>query len=215
MPSKNPLAVAYTKLYDCLQFLENPVLRTILIIILVIYNSSLIPVINHEVSRVLNIGIIKLLVVIVIVLFAIRDPVLAILLAMALVISTCLPIEGMQSENNARYLGESNFGESLENMTNHEEEELRENMTNHEEEELRTNNSEEHLMQLNQENKESFDNPQPNLGPVGYNIKPNCITQGTESNPLCTSVQTFNPELNAQGLNHPQGFGGRIPGSPW
>jgi len=207
MPSKNPLAVAYTKLYDCLQFLENPILRTVLIIILVIYNSSLIPVINNEVSKVLNIGIIKLLVVIVIVLFAMRDPVLAILLAMALVISTCLQIEGMDNQ------GSSN-NESLPQgqVLGHQGEE--------------TNNScegcpcqgesgEEHLMNLNQDQKESFDNPQPNLGPVGYNIKPNCIAQGTESNPLCTPVQTFNPELNAQGLNHPQGFGGRVPGSPW
>ena len=194
MPNKNPLAVAYTKLYDCLQFLENPILRTILIIVLVIYNSSLIPVINHEVSKVLNIGIIKLLVVIVIVLFAIRDPVLAILLAMALVISTCLPIEGMHNE-----------GETQEHMLNQSDEEHHQN----------SEQSEEHLMQLKQEHKENFDNPQPTAGPVGYNIKPNCITQGTETDPLCTPVQTFNPELNAQGLNHPQGFGGGVPGSPW
>lgn len=206
MPSKNPLAVAYTKLYDCLQFLENPILRTILIIILVIYNSSLIPVINNEVSKVLNIGIIKLLVVIVIVLFAMRDPVLAILLAMALVISTCLQIEGM--DNKIVSNGSLQQGHVL----GHQEEETSEHMTNHSSE---GEHEEEHLMDLNQNQKESFDNPQPNLGPVGYNIKPNCIAQGTESNPLCTPVQTFNPELNAQGLNHPQGFGGRDTGSPW
>ena len=212
MPSKNPLTVAYAKLYDCLQFLENPVLRTILIIVLVIYNSSLIPMINNEVSKILNIGIIKLLVVIVIVLFAIRDPVLAILLAMALVISTCLSIEGMHNQNHMGHQSEH----MMENMTNMENqsEHMMENMTNKSEGEHH-GEQEEHLMKLKGEQKETFDNPQPNLGPVGYNIKPNCITQGTESNPLCTPVQTFNPELNAQGLNHPQGYGGRIPGSPW
>ena len=208
MPSKNPLAVAYTKLYDCLQFLENPVLRTILIIVLVIYNSSLIPVINNEVSKFLNIGIIKLLVVIVIVLFAMRDPVLAILLAMALVISTCLQIEGM--DNKAIKV----YHESR--PQDHTEEEVRENMTNQSKEDSHNNeHTEEHLMKLKEEQKETFDNPTQNSGPAGYNIKPNCITKGTASNPLCIPVQTFNPELNAQGLNKPQGYGGRIPGSPW
>lgn len=97
MPGKNMLSQAYKTLYECLAFLEHPVLRTVLIIVLVVFNSGLIPVVNMEVAKVLRLGLVKLIVVLFITLFAMRDPVLAILLAMALVMSTCkqADMEGM------------------------------------------------------------------------------------------------------------------------
>ena len=39
MPGKNMLSQAYKTLYECLAFLEHPVLRTVLIIVLVVFNS--------------------------------------------------------------------------------------------------------------------------------------------------------------------------------
>ena len=202
MPSKNPLAVGYKKLYDCLQFLEHPVLRTVLIIVLVVYCSTLLPVVNVEVSKVLRIGVVKLLVVVVIVLFAMRDPVLAVLLAMALVISTCGSVEGMENQGDS---DDEEHSTKVERMSNKSESEEAK--------------SEEQLMQLKQEGKqhESFDNPSPD-GPAGYNIRPNCVSgcaDGAQRSPECTGVQTFTPELGAQGLNCPPGYGGKMAGSPW
>ena len=198
MPSKNPLAVGYKKLYDCLQFLEHPVLRTVLIIVLVVYCSTLLPVVNVEVSKVLRIGVVKLLVVVVIVLFAMRDPVLVVLLAMALVISTCGSVEGMENQGDS---DDEEHVTKVEKMTNQDDSE--------------DAKSEEQLMQLKQH--ESFDNPSPD-GPAGYNVRPNCISgcaDGAQRGPECTGVQTFTPELGAQGLNCPQGYGGKMAGSPW
>jgi len=204
MPSKNPLAVGYTKLYDFLQFLEHPVLRTVLIIVLVVYNSTLLPIVNVEVSKVLRLSLVKLLVVVVIVLFAMRDPVLAILLAMALVISTCSSVEGMDNMTDNKHKENDDTADTADTEDKPK--------------------SRDHLMKLNQDtdqnndDHETFDNPQQD-GPSGFNVRPNCLSGCTDGDgqrgPECTAVQTFNPELNAQGLNCPQGYGGNLDGSPW
>ena len=103
MPGKNMLSVAYKKLHDCLSFVEHPVLRTVLLVVLVVFNAGLLPMVNMEVARVLRMGVVRLLVVVVIALFSMRDPVLGILLAMALVTSTMHGgMEGMTNQEEQK-----------------------------------------------------------------------------------------------------------------
>jgi len=173
-------------------------LRTVLIIILVVYNSSLINVVNVEVSKVLNIPVVKLIFVIVVVMFAIRDPVLAILLAMALVISVCTKhnVEGMENQQD----------QNDDHQQQHHQEEEHHQPQHHSEEE-------------HHQQHENFDNPvEPGVA-QGYNIHPDCVSgccdENKERSELCNSVKTFQNEQNAQGMNCPQGYDGKVPGSPW
>jgi hypothetical protein len=71
-----------------LGFLDNKYIRTALIILLIVYNSAIITDVNVAVSRVINIPLVKLALVIVIVCLGLKDKVLAILLTMAVVMST-------------------------------------------------------------------------------------------------------------------------------
>jgi len=271
MPGKNMLSQAYKTLYECLAFLEHPILRTVLIIVLVVFNSGLIPVINMEVARVLRLGLVKLIVVLFITLFAMRDPVLAILLAMALVMSTCkqADMEGManfmDSETNSVTLSrgvetnmnssgmESGVGavsqmqmgrpmaqqqgsapramqpnlliENMQNMQNTQNTQDTQNceetmtmadgrtMTLCEMEELQSEQPERSEEEMSHLKRESFDNRNMNASIQGYNVNPDC-TSGNGSL-QCSAVQTFNPSLNTQGLNMPQGLSSTNVGSPW
>jgi hypothetical protein len=263
MPGKNMLSQAYKTLYECLAFLEHPVLRTVLIIVLVVFNSGLIPVVNIEVARVLRLGVVKLIVVLFITLFAMRDPVLAILLAMALVMSTCkqADMEGMANfmdgETNSVTLSrgvETNMNSSgmengvgavshmrmgrpmtqqgsmqqgsapsamqpnllIENMENQGETmEMADgrSMSQAEMEALQANRPERSEEEISHMKRESFDNRDMNESIQGFNVNPDC-TSGN-GNLQCSAVQTFNPSLNTQGLNMPQGLSSTNVGSPW
>jgi len=251
------LSQAYKTIYECLAFLEHPVLRTVLIIVLVVFNSGLIPVVNMEVARVLRLGVVKLIVVLFITLFAMRDPVLAILLAMALVMSTCkqADMEGMTNfmdgetnsvtlsrgvETNMNSSGmesgvggvsqmqmgrpmmqqssvpstkQSNLIENMENPGETMEMNNGKRMSQAEMEELHSSKQARSEEEISHMKRESFDNMDMNASIQGYNVNTDC-TSGNGSL-QCSAVQTFNPSLNTQGLNMPQGLAPTNVGSPW
>lgn len=256
MPGKNMLSQAYKTLYECLAFLEHPVLRTVLIIVLVVFNSGLIPVVNMEVARVLRLGLVKLIVVLFITLFAMRDPVLAILLAMALVMSTCkqADMEGManfmDSETNSVTLSrgvetnmnssgmesgvgavsqmqmgrpmmqqqgsvpmQSNLIENMENQGETMEMSEGKSMSQAEMEALQASKPARSEEEMTHMKRESFDNMDMNASIQGYNVNPDCSSGNGSLQ--CSAVQTFNPSLNTQGLNMPQGLSSSNVGSPW
>jgi hypothetical protein len=68
-------------------YLEHPIIRIIIILILVVYISGIFNFVNIEVSRILSQDIIRLLSIIVIVIVGMKDPLLSLLLGLALVIS--------------------------------------------------------------------------------------------------------------------------------
>lgn len=250
------LSQAYKTLYECLAFLEHPVLRTVLIIVLVVFNSGLIPVVNMEVARVLRLGLVKLIVVLFITLFAMRDPVLAILLAMALVMSTCkqADMEGManfmDSETNSVTLSrgvetnmnssgmesgvgavsqmqmgrpmmqqqgsvpmQSNLIENMENQGETMEMSEGKSMSQAEMEALQASKPARSEEEMTHMKRESFDNMDMNASIQGYNVNPDCSSGNGSLQ--CSAVQTFNPSLNTQGLNMPQGLSSSNVGSPW
>ena len=257
MPGKNMLSQAYKTLYECLAFLEHPVLRTVLIIVLVVFNSGLIPVVNMEVAKVLRLGLVKLIVVLFITLFAMRDPVLAILLAMALVMSTCkqADMEGMANfmdgetnsvtlsrgvETNMNSSGmetgvgavsqmqmgrpmmqqqqgsaqmQSNLIENMENQGETMEMAEGKSMSHAEMEELHASKPARSEEEMSHMKRESFDNMDMNASIQGYNVNPDCSSGNGSLQ--CSAVQTFNPSLNTQGLNMPQGLSSSNVGSPW
>ena len=86
--SEDIIGVARKTIMRSLGFLDNKYIRTILIILLIIYNSAIITEVNVTVSRFINIPLVKLLLVIAIVCLSLKDKVLSILLTMAVVMST-------------------------------------------------------------------------------------------------------------------------------
>lgn len=223
MPGKNMLSVAYEKLHKCLSFVEHPVLRTVLLVVLVVFNSGLLPMVNMEVAKVLRLGVVRLLVVVVIALFSMRDPVLGILLAMALITSTMgSGMEGMTNQEEQHGTNPS-LGRAMEvnmdsmpsaspgqnspmNMGRPMQDAMIESMTNQGEEEEKMEQEKQH---------ENFDNRDMNNSVQGFNVNPDC-TDGNGSL-QCTPTQTFNQSMNAQGMmtSAPQGMSCSGMGSPW
>lgn len=92
--------------------LEHPVIRLVLIVVLVLYISNIVKPINRMVSSVIREDIIRLVVVVVIALVGMKDPLLALLLGLALVVSVSVQ-ENMdgeikQEEKNVKQKEEKN-----------------------------------------------------------------------------------------------------------
>ena len=199
-----------------LSFLDNKIVRTILIVILVIYNSSLLSIVNVEVSKIFRIPLVKLLVVIVIVLVGLKDPVLAILLAIALVLSSGY-------SDNLENLSFGDFTKALnENLkkVSGDVSQVKEDSDKVEGEVRHIKQEADNVSNSDSDDVESFHNlsqPSVDNGPQGYNNDPNCLSSccsgNKKDNMQCEAVTTFTNELNAQGLNCPMGFDGNHVGS--
>ena len=127
-----------------LGFLDNKYIRTILIILLIIYNSAIITEVNVAISRFINIPLVKLLLVIAIVCLSLKDKVLSILLTMAVVMST------YYSVNTSEHF-------SMENLTN----KLREAMG------TKDDNNKQEEEEKKQEEEEKKQNPNNNENMIG------------------------------------------------
>lgn len=229
MPGKNMLSVAYKKLHDCLSFVEHPVLRTVLLVVLVVFNAGLLPMVNMEVARVLRMGVIRLLVVVVIALFSMRDPVLGILLAMALVTSTMHGgMEGMTNQEEQKGQNPS-LGRAMEvnmdtmpsaspganspmTMGRPMEDAMIESMTNKAEMEHKQEEAHQEEM-MKKKQMENFDNMNMNNSVQGFNVNPDCMNGNNSLQ--CTAVETWRGSMNTQGLGAVEGASNTNVGSPW
>ena len=228
MPGKNMLSVAYKKLHDCLSFVEHPVLRTVLLVVLVVFNAGLLPMVNMEVAKVLRLGVVRLLVVVVIALFSMRDPVLGILLAMALVTSTMhCGMEGMTNQEEEQKGQNPSLGRAMEvnmdampsaspganspmNMGRPMEDAMIESMTNKAEMEHKQDEAHQEEQKKQMEN---FDNMNMNNSVQGFNVNPDCMNGNNSLQ--CTPVQTWEGSINTQGLGQVEGASNTNVGSPW
>ena len=258
----------------CLSFLENPVVRFVLIVVLVIYNSSINSTVNTMLSQFFGNHFVRLIVLLIIVVLGLKDPLLSLLLAIALV---SVPRNEGFTQNQLAIAQDMVSGEerNMESFDNEMESEQQPEMESEEGTTDMENDTVENFESSdkyqygapfsgfktfgklgekfhNMANKPkdggpqgyvSFDSqsemigsvPQSNMvpsgemesfhnmanspkdgGPEGYNYKNDCTnlcSAESGKNPQCNSVATFNPELNAQGLNCPMGFAGTQSGS--
>ena len=175
-----------------LSFLDNCYINAIIVIILLLYSSNIFGNINNFVSNLYSLSIIKIIVLLLIVYVTPKDPTIGILLALSYIVSLHINL-------------------SLEKFTDKED----------------NNDGDKEkffpLMNINEE-KENF---LPGLGEQvdsnsfdpskKHDMPSNCIKEYTPKfeavGNVCEPVATFKNELNAQGLNFPEGFDSNVVGS--
>ena len=94
--------------------LEHPLVRLVLIVVLVLYISNIVKPVNRMVSSIVREDIIRLVVVVVIALVGMKDPLLALLLGLALVVSVSVQ-ENMDSEDRQETKQENKLEEKKNN----------------------------------------------------------------------------------------------------
>jgi hypothetical protein len=70
-----------------LDFLENPTIRFLIILILIIYTTALVPMLNKELNKVFDHVVVKIIMLIIIVYLGSKDPLIALLFAIAFIMS--------------------------------------------------------------------------------------------------------------------------------
>lgn len=70
-----------------LDFLENPTIRFLIILILIVYITALVPMLNNNLNKVFNHIVVKLIMLITIVYLGTKDPLVALLLTIAFMMS--------------------------------------------------------------------------------------------------------------------------------
>ena len=195
---------------NSLSFLDNKTVYVSIIFILFLYNSCLFSNINKFVSNIYSHAVVKVLVLLLIIYVSRKSYLIGILLALSFVISLSYNsimenfVSGFNSHENS--FAEVN-NESNENFT-----EKNGNMV----EEHRMNHSEEHRNSQSEESKESFSNNlfmnemRENNETNNESVKSDCLNnympkyEGLSN--LCDTVSTFKDSLDAQGLNHLNGY---------
>ena len=70
-----------------LDFLENPTIRFFIILVLIIYITALIPMLNNNLNQLFDHTVVKLIMLIIIVYLGSKDPIIALLFAIAFIMS--------------------------------------------------------------------------------------------------------------------------------
>ena len=200
---------------NSLSFLDNSIVKSVIIIILVLYSSSIFDNINSFVGNIYNFSIVRLLILLVIVYVSPKCPTIGILLGISYVISLSYmvnnenfiaPYPGSKEENQNNYKNvmvdrSVHAIESFFPLVNEDDKsksfDMRLKNTNVN---TRSNSSEEHR-------------PSGNVN-VPESCMQNYAPRFESVSDVCTPTATFKNELNAQGLNFPEGFDHTVNGSP-
>lgn len=203
---------------NSLSFLDNKTVYVSIIFILFLYNSCLFSNINKFVSNIYSHAVVKVLVLLLIIYVSRKSYLIGILLALSFVISLSYNsimenfVSGFNSHENS--FAEVN-NKSNENFTEKNGNMVEEHKMNHSEEH-RNSHSEEHKNSHSEESKESFSNNlfmnemRVNNETNNDSVKSDCLNnympkyEGLSN--LCDSVSTFKDSLDAQGLNHLNGY---------
>ena len=178
-----------------LSFLDNCYINSIIVIILVLYSSTIFDNINNFIANLYSFSIVKLIVLLLIVYVSPKDPTIGILLALSYIIT--LHFHQMSSENfSSDYMTTMNQKKvdySKPNVT--EEKESFFPLVKED-----VNGADFEIMQKKDtlSNAKCMDEYTPRYESVSN---------------VCAPVATFENELNAQGLNFPEGYDQTVVGS--
>ena len=216
---------------NSLSFLDNNIINSVIVITLVLYCSTIFSNINSYIGNLYNYSIVKLIVLLLIVYVSPKDLLITVLLSISYVISLSymvnneyftdtynIPNVSQESVplNPPKY--ESNMKMNKINIKSEEEQLSKKlNMPNQTMENF-------FPMQNNDENvidpvveKKNIKNIKNNI-PEKINYDKSCLQSYVPMHEsvgnVCSPTQTFKNELNAQGLNYPEGFNNTIVGSP-
>lgn len=221
---------------NTLSFLDNSIINSIIVIILVLYSSGIFENINNFIGQIYNFAIIRLIILLLIIYLAPKDITIAILLAVSYLVSInhinnsehfysggkyvkTLPYHPKvipEHENHESFKDGSHSVSThsmpsmdrnemfLKNNTRLNRKRMTENFLDKIDNEQSTNNSSDE-----EKNNYEIDNSLPKSACMEmYDPKFESI------NDICSPTATFKNELNAQGLNYPEGFNSPYVGSP-
>jgi ABC-type multidrug transport system fused ATPase/permease subunit len=250
---------------NSLSFLDNSMINSVIVIVLVLYCSTIFDNINSFVGNLYNFSIIKLIVLLLIIYVAPKDMTIALLLGLSYVISLSYMVNNEYfTESHSKNISEEDIHQKIESHHEYIEQELESHLKNKKSKEYffplnnknvnnRNVNSEdfskkdkkEHFFPLNNRNVNSEDFskkdekehffPLQHMNSADFNIKgdkemnDNVMQEETNFDKscmqtytpmfesvgnVCSPTATFKNELNAQGLNFPEGFNSPVQGSP-
>ncbi len=192
---------------DSLKVLDNTYVSSIIIFILFLLVSGLFSNINHEVKKLLNNQIVRVIVILLIIWVAPKNITIAILLAVlycmsmrGMTIKGLIGMEGFKNEDEE--MKEDEEKKDVENFEN-EDEEKKEDVENFENEDEKEEVKEDFIPFLTNREYESNFSSTPE--PVS-----NCLSTDPNQFDLvgepCSAVATFEGEFNAQGMEPIMGF---------
>lgn len=164
--------------YNSLAFLENPLVRLVLLAVVVLYAAGVVPELNSAVSGVLDHTVAKLVMLLVILYVSARDTTLALMLTVAFLLS--LQVNARNQVNDAITEG---MQAAAVPSADHDAQKAT-------------------VPDEDDEKKESMSNM--SSGPTGANTPDSCLQSGAtctgDLSNACTGVQAWGSENNAQGL---------------
>lgn len=194
---------------NSLVFLDNKIVYVSIIFILFLYNSCLFSNINNFGSNVYEHSVVKVIVLLLIIYVSRKSTLIGILLALSFVISLTYNsiMENFVSGYNSN---ENSFAE----VNNEMNESFTEKNKNMQEENMKHSNMEHTNMEQNEESKESFSNnlfmnemrETESNEPSKTDCLNNYMPKYEGLSNLCNTVSTYKDSLDAQGLNHLNGY---------
>jgi len=194
---------------NSLVFLDNKIVYVSIIFILFLYNSCLFSNINNFGSNVYEHSVVKVIVLLLIIYVSRKSTLIGILLALSFVISLTYNsiMENFVSGYNSN---ENSFAE----VNNEMNESFTEKNKNMQEENMNHSNMEHTNMEQNEESKESFSNnlfmnemrETESNEPSKTDCLNNYMPKYEGLSNLCNTVSTYKDSLDAQGLNHLNGY---------
>lgn len=204
---------------NSLVFLDNKIVYVSIIFILFLYNSCLFSNINKFGSNVYEHSVVKVIVLLLIIYVSRKSTLIGILLALSFVISLTYNsimehfVSGYNSHENSFAEVNNEMNESFtEKNKNMQEENM--NHSNMEHSNMEHTNMEHSNMEQNEESKESFSNnlfmnerrETESNEPSKTDCLNNYMPKYEGLSNLCNTVSTYKDSLDAQGLNHLNGY---------
>jgi hypothetical protein len=184
---------------NSLSFLDNSIIHAIIVVILVLYSSTIFDNINSFVGNLYNFSIIKLIVLLLVVYVSPKDTSIAVLLAISYMVSLTYMV------NNENFISSHAAARSSSSHS------------------TKKKKNKEHFFPLigsNAPDTANFDTmPKKHQEQEKHLTDPSsCLQNYTPEfesvGDVCAPTATFKNEFNAQGLNYPEGFNLPVVGSP-
>jgi hypothetical protein len=209
---------------NSLSFLDNSIINSIIIIILVLYSSTIFDNINSFVGNIYNFSIVRLLVLLVIIYVSPKCPTIGILLGISYVISLSYMVNNENFTSPFPGFQGNEYNESVNEEQNNYKRNIMVNPSVPVKEQFfplvnEDDTSKSFDMRLKNTNVNTRSNGSEEHRQSGsVNVPDSCMQNYTPRfeavSDVCSPTATFKNELNAQGLNFPEGFDHTVNGSP-
>lgn len=212
---------------NSLGFLDNCTINTIIVVVLLLYSSTIFSNINMAVANLYNFSIVKLIVLLLIIFVSKKDPTIGILLAISYLVSINYLInnENFSSDNGneEKVMKAKEHFFPMMNSTNSIPDETEQPVYKKTFKKMPVGKDNVNYPMVSQQmNMPTNNNMQNNNMRMNNNMENNndttCmqtyVPQFESVGDVCEPTATFQNELNAQGLNNPEGFNSNISGSP-